>query len=183
MAHKNKEAAAAYHKKWYEKNKEKCKEQMRKRYHDVYKGSENLKKYLAENRESRRSQWLKNSAARYQRYKESSSAAVYAIVNNVNGMTYVGQTNCFLQRVHTHKSNLAGLNSHTNKMLQQDYDKYGKEAFDFVVLKEICAAEYATEEEMKRFLLLEEKSFIKSIHEKGIGIYNFCNNPANNHDG
>lgn len=57
-------------------------------------------------------------------------AGVYLISNNVNGKCYVGSTIHLDQRRKQHFSRLAH-----NKHLQNAYNKYGKEAFEFEVLE------------------------------------------------
>lgn len=56
---------------------------------------------------------------------------IYIIKNKINKKAYVGSTNNFSRRVSQHKTKLkhgAGM----NKELQQDYNKYGAEAFEFI---------------------------------------------------
>ena len=60
-------------------------------------------------------------------------AGVYLISNNVNGKCYVGSTIHLDQRRKQHFSRLAH-NKHVNKHLQNAYNKYGREAFEFEVL-------------------------------------------------
>lgn len=61
-------------------------------------------------------------------------AGVYLISNNVNGKCYVGSTIHLDQRRKQHFSRLAH-NKHVNKHLQNAYNKYGREAFEFEVLE------------------------------------------------
>ena len=61
-------------------------------------------------------------------------AGVYLISNNVNGKCYVGSTIHLDQRRREHFSKLAN-NKHINAHLQNAYNKYGREAFDFEVLE------------------------------------------------
>lgn len=66
------------------------------------------------------------------KYRDSSG--VYAITNIANGKVYVGQTTMrFVKRYWHHCWKLAH-NEHDNCYLQNDYNTYGKEAFNFKVL-------------------------------------------------
>lgn len=62
-------------------------------------------------------------------------AVVYKITNNVNGMFYIGSTCNLKRRKYEHFGELKRHTHHSNKM-QQDYDKYGKEAFSIEILEE-----------------------------------------------
>lgn len=61
---------------------------------------------------------------------------IYSILNKVNGKIYVGQTNRkFSRRMTEHKSHLRG-NCHRNPHLQNAWNKYGEDAFEFNILEE-----------------------------------------------
>lgn len=57
-------------------------------------------------------------------------AYIYFIINKVNGKRYVGQTTDFSRRKHTHLKKLR-TNTHENKKLQNAWNKYGEENFEF----------------------------------------------------
>lgn len=61
---------------------------------------------------------------------------VYGIKNKVNGKMYIGSTKNLRSRRYQHYSKLKG-NYHRNKELQKDYNKYGKENFEFVIIKKV----------------------------------------------
>lgn len=61
---------------------------------------------------------------------------IYAIFNIVNDKCYVGQTFKKNKRCKDHKINLR-LNTHRNKHLHAAYNKYGKDAFIFVILENL----------------------------------------------
>ncbi len=66
-----------------------------------------------------------------------SGFGVYAIRNKVTGTIYVGSTTIsFRSRRKDHWAKL-NLNCHKNSRLQRSWNKYGPEAFEFVVLEEI----------------------------------------------
>ena len=61
---------------------------------------------------------------------------VYGIVNEKNGKMYIGSTDNLRKRSYEHKSKLKN-GYHRNAFLQEDYDKYGKENFEFQVLEKV----------------------------------------------
>lgn len=76
-------------------------------------------------------------------------AGVYLISNNVNGKCYVGSTIHLDQRRREHFSKLAS-NKHINAHLQNAYNKYGREAFDFEVLETIDIDDNIKDKLLKR---------------------------------
>ena len=62
---------------------------------------------------------------------------IYSILNKINGKIYIGQTErLFSRRTTEHKSKLRG-QDHRNPHLQNSWNKYGEDAFEFSIL-EIC---------------------------------------------
>lgn len=61
---------------------------------------------------------------------------IYKISNKKNGKIYIGSSVDVDKRWLQHKINLIE-NNHYNSDLQQDYNKYGKEAFEFKTMKEV----------------------------------------------
>ena len=57
---------------------------------------------------------------------------IYAISNVYNGKMYIGQTKNIEGRWHKHKSDLKN-RKHHSKSLQDDWDKYGEEGFEFII--------------------------------------------------
>jgi group I intron endonuclease len=76
-------------------------------------------------------------------------AGVYLISNNVNGKCYVGSTVHLDQRRRGHFSRLAN-NKHINAHLQNAYNKYGREAFDFEILETIDIDDNIKDKLLKR---------------------------------
>lgn len=69
----------------------------------------------------------------YEKYKDLTG--VYTITNLINNFVYVGATfSKFKFRYQTHKSSLKR-NLHDNKNLQNDYNKYGTNVFEFNVIQ------------------------------------------------
>ena len=60
----------------------------------------------------------------------------YKIANIKNGSFYIGITTDLKKRKKQHFDNLKNGN-HPNYKIQEDYNKYGKDAFEFIVLEEL----------------------------------------------
>ena len=80
---------------------------------------------------------------------------IYKIENKINKMVYIGSTNNFERRKSEHLKDLSNGN-HCNFKLQNDYNKYGKDAFVFFMIKNI---------DNKHSLKIEERSEIESYIE------------------
>jgi len=59
---------------------------------------------------------------------------IYKIINKVNGKYYVGSSNDIKKRWIHHRT-LLNHNKHDNKYLQNAWNKYGKENFDFLIIE------------------------------------------------
>ena len=64
-------------------------------------------------------------------------SGIYKILNKVNGKYYVGSTKNFNTRWNSHKAKL-NKNTHTNIHLQNSYNKFGKENFEFHIVEYFC---------------------------------------------
>ena len=60
---------------------------------------------------------------------------IYLLKNNANGKIYVGRTSQFRYGKKSHINNLRA-NRHSNKMLQEDFNKYGEDFFEFEIVEE-----------------------------------------------
>ena len=58
---------------------------------------------------------------------------IYIIINKVNGKRYIGQAQSFKKRFKAHRNGLKR-KDHPNIHLQNAWDKYGKESFEFIPL-------------------------------------------------
>ena len=61
---------------------------------------------------------------------------IYAITNKLNGKAYVGSSTDIEKRFNVHKALLKS-GSHQSSKLQEDWNQYGADSFELVVLKEI----------------------------------------------
>lgn len=73
---------------------------------------------------------------------------VYKITNTVTGTVYFGSTHSFAYRILIHKEDLHN-KKHHNYKLQKDYNKYGKDAFKYEVIKHFKTKEEAEKHEYK----------------------------------
>jgi group I intron endonuclease len=94
--------------------------------------------------------------------------AIYQIQNIINNKIYIGSTNNIRKRWNNHRSKLNN-NIHENKYLQQAWNKYGQNNFEFSIIEEV---QDFNRIEKEIFYLNEKKSY-----ERHIG-YNFDKNPT-----
>ncbi len=88
---------------------------------------------------------------------------VYEIVNLVNDKRYVGSASRNLEeRWMDHRKTLRG-GRHGNRHLQHAWDKYGEQAFQFVVIERVPPEE-----------CVEREQHWMDYHEARNGIYNIC---------
>lgn len=66
--------------------------------------------------------------------KRNSCVGIYCIKNTINNLLYIGSSKNIKSRFYDHKSCLKA-NRHPNHYLQNSYNKYGKENFEFVILE------------------------------------------------
>lgn len=63
-------------------------------------------------------------------------SGIYKILNTTNDMFYIGQSVDFYVRWSKHKSEL-NKSIHDNSYLQNAWNKYGEDAFEFIVIEEV----------------------------------------------
>lgn len=88
-------------------------------------------------------------------------SGIYAIINVINGKKYIGQSSNLEKRKAIHFCSLDG-NYHANRHLQNSYNKYGKENFEFKIL-EYC--------ECKKDTLTSREQFFVDLHSPDM-LYN-----------
>jgi len=94
--------------------------------------------------------------------------AIYQIKNKINNKFYIGSTNNIKKRWNNHRSKLRN-GKHENAYLQQAWNKYGENTFEFIVLEEVNDNNRI---EREIYYLNETKCY-----ERSIG-YNFDKNPT-----
>lgn len=84
----------------------------------------------------------------YQKYcKDCSNASgIYKIINKQNGKIYIGQSVNIIKRLNAHKNTLKE-NKHNNIHLQNSYNKYGKDSFEYIIIEK-CDENKLTEREL-----------------------------------
>ena len=84
---------------------------------------------------------------------------IYCIRNKINNKKYIGQTALkrgYKYRWYVHKEQLIN-NKHYSKNLQEDFNKYGMDNFEFIILDEFT---FSDKELLKKVLLDMEKFYI-----------------------
>jgi group I intron endonuclease len=103
------------------------------------------------------------------------SAGIYMIKNKITGDCYVGKTEDLKSRWLTHKSAL-NRNIHANKVLQSDWNEYGKENFEYIILEKCIwheidnkENEHVTKHRPKYNIIkpLKRTNFIKAKNQYG----------------
>jgi len=144
---KNKEKMSEYHRQYCEKNKERLKEHRRQyRIENKEKIAEHLKQWREINkdaislkkkkyREKYKETINKKNRAYLQNKRANMKSVIYEIKNKINNRSYIGCTTQLGRRWREHKGSLER-GKHENGLLQKDYNKYGKDAFVYSILKE-----------------------------------------------
>lgn len=96
-------------------------------------------------------------------------SGIYAIENLINGILYIGSTYNLSGRKGTHIHELRN-NKHPNGHLQNAFNKYGEDNFEFKVLL------YCEKDELLRY----EQGLLDSYRAKGTLLYNIRVNAENN---
>ena len=82
---------------------------------------------------------------------------IYCIRNKINNKKYIGQTSWNInKRLNKHKGQLIN-NKHYSKNLQEDFNKYGMDNFEFIILDEFT---FTNKKLLKKVLLDMEKFYI-----------------------
>lgn len=100
-------------------------------------------------------------------------SAIYQILNIKNKKRYIGQSINVVSRLYVHKRHLI-CNTHPNKKLQQDWNKYGNQHFQFSILEEGLDATQLNSREAE---LIEQYNTIESGYNKEPGGITTCSNP------
>lgn len=76
---------------------------------------------------------------------------VYSVKNKVTGFAYIGSSNDVFKRIYVHRSLLRNNHSHSRK-LQEAWNIYGEDNFQFSVLHIVWTYEDLFKEELKEIL-------------------------------
>ena len=147
----NREEVSKKNKEYYQANREAVRERS--------------KKYRQANREAVNEQNRRSYHTNKQAKNAKQPACIYQIVNNQNGWIYIGETLVAQNRRKKHMTSLRG-NRHENKLIQEDFNKFGKEAFEWSIIKELPKD--------KQVLLCEEIKTISSFLKEGKNLYNLA---------
>ena len=90
---------------------------------------------------------------------------IYSITNKVNDKKYIGMTRDIKDRWYRHKRNLR-LNEHKNEHLQNSYNKYGLNSFEFKIIEENIP--YKSLEEKEKYYIEKFNTF-KSGYNRTTG--------------
>lgn len=93
---------------------------------------------------------------------------IYKILNKINGKVYIGSTaKSFYHRWHVHKSNLKK-NTHHCTYLQNAWNKYGEENFEFHIIKEFSVEDFPniSYKELNIKILEIEQSYLDEYKNK-----------------
>jgi len=100
-----------------------------------------------------------------QRFYDSKGAGVYAIKNKVTGKIYIGETLQLQRREVEWRMYITKLNTdHSRKLLGEDVQKYGIEAFEMFILEKV-------ENPTKELLKKRERFYVKLFKKIG-EVYN-----------
>lgn len=88
------------------------------------------------------------------------NSGIYKIANKITGDFYIGSAINLKNRFYRHNTTL-NLNKHQNRHLQNAYNKYGKHAFEFVIIELVPN---------KNSLIKREQFYIDKLNP----IYNIC---------
>ena len=169
----NPEKFREYHKQYREENAEKFREYHKQYYKEnlekIKQYNEQYRKENAEKERQRYRQWYKGNREKKsqtsKQYRKNQPAAVYKIENTKTGQVYIGQSTMYKDRLIQHKSKLR-CNKHPVPKLQEDYDKYGLDAFEFKIIKEFPS------DTTSDVLLKEEIKMIAEYNQRGENLYN-----------
>lgn len=89
------------------------------------------------------------------------NSGIYKITNKVNEKFYIGSSNNIERRWRHHKSNLRS-GTHTNIHLQNSYNKYGEDQFEFVLIEEV----------RRENLLAKEQEYLDKVFDEDQETYN-----------
>ncbi len=96
-------------------------------------------------------------------------SGIYNIRNKISNKIYIGSTINIYKREQQHK-NLLNKNNHKNKILQNAFNKYGKENFQFEIIEYLDDKEKLIEREQNWIDFFKPEYNIRKIAENNLGI-------------
>lgn len=126
--------------------------------------------YRKENPEIQKQLIIRRKEAR-----RNAPCLIYQIVNTKTQQTYLGQTSVGSLRFRTHKTKLRH-QKHYVSSLQEDWNKYGEDAFVFEIIEELPC------DTPRDLLLKKEDNYIKQYLNEGKSLYNKELNGARGED-
>jgi group I intron endonuclease len=109
--------------------------------------------------------------------ENKTNCGIYGIKNIKNNNYYIGSSENLKSRKYDH-FNLLENNKHVNPHLQSSYNKYGKENFEWKVIKYVEKID--NKAGLKEELLKWENFYIEDYKNKGIILYNIRNKAESN---
>ena len=107
--------------------------------------------------------------ARYRRVGNSNKSGVYKIICMPTQKFYIGSTSCFRKRKYQHLKKLR-IGKHYNKPMQNAFNKYGEENFEFHTLE--------INGKGKQGRLKCEEKYLKKLHDNQKFCFNIYKNPT-----
>lgn len=96
-------------------------------------------------------------------------SGIYTITNKVTGKLYIGESLDIYRRWHKEHIPKLRKDLHYNKELQNDFNKYGEENFEFEILERYSGNDPIS---TKARILILESYFITQFRKAGISLYN-----------
>lgn len=96
-------------------------------------------------------------------------SGIYTITNKVTGKLYIGESLDIYRRWHKEHISKLRKKQHYNKGLQNDFNKYGEENFEFEILERFSGDDPIS---TKARILILESYFITQFKNSGISLYN-----------
>jgi len=115
-------------------------------------------------------------------HEHSEHAGIYKIVNLENGRIYIGSTTTFRKRFKSHNHTLTS-GKHTNKFLQNDFNKYGTDNFLIEVLEHVTFDPLESLSDKKKKLISVEQTYIDKYYDSQKNCYNFRKDAADSRQG
>lgn len=90
------------------------------------------------------------------------NTGIYKIVNKINGKHYVGSSINIDKRWSGHRYLLIN-NKHENQHLQNAWNKYGEDTFEFIKIEDVLIPRYWTDKEKSEKLLQREQFYLDQV--------------------